>query len=83
MKTGLLFGSFDPFHIGHLSMAISALNSKEIDKVLIVPAYQNPPAMNSSSLYHTNRHKANACSNFLRFFRTSGFMSGARYDIIT
>nr|DAL02924.1 MAG TPA: NMNAT protein [Crassvirales sp.] len=42
MKTGLLFGSFDPFHIGHLSMAISALNSKEIDKVLIVPAYQNP-----------------------------------------
>ena len=42
MRIGLLFGSFDPFHIGHLSLAISALNSKRIDNVWIIPAYQNP-----------------------------------------
>lgn len=42
MKIGLLFGSFDPFHIGHLSMITSALNSKQVEAVRVVVVYQNP-----------------------------------------
>ena len=42
MKIGLLFGSFDPFHIGHLSMITSVLNSKQVEAIRVVVAYQNP-----------------------------------------
>lgn len=42
MKIGLLFGSFDPFHIGHLSMITSALNSKQVESVMVIVAYKNP-----------------------------------------
>lgn len=42
MKRALLLGSFNPPHIGHLYMAVSALNLGLIDKVTFVPAFQNP-----------------------------------------
>lgn len=42
MKIGLLLGSFDPIHIGHIYMATSALNYKLVDKVMFIPAVQNP-----------------------------------------
>lgn len=41
-RIGLLLGSFDPIHIGHLYMATQALNNKLVDKVLFVPTFQNP-----------------------------------------
>ena len=41
-KIGLLLGSFDPIHIGHLNMASCALNSGLCDKVLFVVAKHNP-----------------------------------------
>lgn len=42
MKIGLLLGSFDPIHIGHVCMATSALNSNLVDYVAFVPSMQNP-----------------------------------------
>lgn len=42
MKIGILLGSFDPIHIGHLCMAQNALNENSVDRVIFVPAYQNP-----------------------------------------
>ena len=42
MKLGILLGSFDPIHIGHLCMAQNALNENLVDNVIFVPAYQNP-----------------------------------------
>lgn len=42
MKIGFLLGSFDPIHIGHIYMATSALNFGMVDKVIFVPAFQNP-----------------------------------------
>lgn len=42
MKIGLLLGSFDPIHIGHINIAACALNSKLCDKVLFVVAKHNP-----------------------------------------
>ena len=40
MSTGLIFGSFDPPHLGHLLLAKSALSV--VDEVKFIPAYQNP-----------------------------------------
>lgn len=42
MKIGLLLGSFDPIHIGHIAIASKVLNEGLVDKVLFLPAVQNP-----------------------------------------
>ena len=42
MRIGLLLGSFDPIHIGHINMASCVLNNKACDKVLFVVAKHNP-----------------------------------------
>lgn len=41
-KVGYVFGSFDPIHIGHISIAMQVLNDNIVDKVMFVPAKQNP-----------------------------------------
>jgi nicotinate-nucleotide adenylyltransferase len=42
MKIGLLFGSFNPIHIGHLIIANYMANHTELDKVWMVITPQNP-----------------------------------------
>ena len=42
MKIALYLGSFNPFHNGHLKVVKSALKDFKMDKVIIVPAMQNP-----------------------------------------
>lgn len=42
MTIGLLLGSFDPIHVGHLNIASCVLNSGCCDKVLFVVAKHNP-----------------------------------------
>lgn len=42
MKIALYLGSFNPFHNGHLEVVKTALNDFKMDKVIIVPAMQNP-----------------------------------------
>lgn len=42
MRVGLLLGSFDPVHIGHIFMATAALNENLVDEVWFVPSMQNP-----------------------------------------
>jgi nicotinate-nucleotide adenylyltransferase len=39
---GLLGGSFDPIHLGHVAAAEAALRLRGLDRVLIVPAGQAP-----------------------------------------
>ena len=48
MRIGILLGSFDPIHMGHLHMAVSALNADLVDKVVFVPSVQNPWKAKSS-----------------------------------
>ena len=42
MKIGILLGSFDPIHIGHIAIISKVLNEGLVDKVLFLPAVQNP-----------------------------------------
>ena len=42
MKVGILLGSFNPIHMGHLHMAASVLNYELVDEVVFVPSVQNP-----------------------------------------
>jgi len=42
MKIGLLGGSFDPVHLGHLLVARAAREELGLDKVCFVPAAQSP-----------------------------------------
>jgi nicotinate-nucleotide adenylyltransferase len=48
-KTGILGGSFDPPHVGHLAMARGARETLGLDKVLLMPALR-PPHKNSTDL---------------------------------
>ena len=42
MKIGFYLGSFDPIHIGHINVIRCVLNSKVVDKIIVVPALKNP-----------------------------------------
>ena len=41
-KIGIYGGSFDPVHVGHLSLASAALEELELDKVIFMPSYIAP-----------------------------------------
>ncbi len=47
MHIGLLFGSFNPIHIGHLIIANSMLDFAKLDEVWLVITPQNPHKINS------------------------------------
>lgn len=42
MKIGIIGGTFDPPHLGHLALAEAALAQLELDEVLFIPANRNP-----------------------------------------
>jgi nicotinate-nucleotide adenylyltransferase len=39
---GVFGGSFDPVHVGHLAIALAALESARLDRVMFVPARRSP-----------------------------------------
>lgn len=42
MRTGILGGTFDPPHNGHIALARAARSALSLDEVLLVPASRNP-----------------------------------------
>lgn len=42
MKVGILGGSFDPIHLGHLNLAISLAEAADLEKVVFVPTSLSP-----------------------------------------
>jgi nicotinate-nucleotide adenylyltransferase len=42
VRVGLLGGTFNPPHIGHLVCALQALSQLELDRVLLVPVHEPP-----------------------------------------
>ncbi len=41
-RIGLLGGSFDPVHLGHLLVAQAALEESHLDRIFFIPAAQSP-----------------------------------------
>ena len=41
-RVGVFGGTFDPVHVGHLAIALAALESVPLDQVLFVPARRSP-----------------------------------------
>ena len=46
-KTGLLGGSFDPVHTGHLLIARDAMEELDLEEIFFIPAAQAPLRVNS------------------------------------
>ena len=42
MRLGILGGTFDPIHVGHLAVAKAAINCANLDRILFVPSAQPP-----------------------------------------
>ncbi len=55
MKIGLLFGSFDPIHNGHMAIAHWALDSGGCDEVWLVLSPQNPMKPTVASPYEKRK----------------------------
>jgi nicotinate-nucleotide adenylyltransferase len=49
-RIGILGGTFDPPHIGHLVLADSAIESLQLDRLLFVPAGDPPHKQNATRL---------------------------------
>lgn len=41
-RIGILGGTFDPVHIGHVALGMAAISEADLDKLIVVPAYIQP-----------------------------------------
>jgi len=57
MKIGLLGGSFNPVHNGHIGLAQTALDSFKLDKVLFLPSGNHPLKRYNNMPSAQNRYK--------------------------
>lgn len=54
MRLGVLGGSFDPVHHGHLRIAEAARDTFDLERIIVVPNFQNPL---KSATYTSSHHR--------------------------
>jgi nicotinate-nucleotide adenylyltransferase len=57
MRIGILGGTFDPIHLGHLYLARKVLQKLSLEKIIFIPAYIPPHKKNSEVT--STRHRYN------------------------
>ncbi|HVD99729.1 MAG TPA: nicotinate (nicotinamide) nucleotide adenylyltransferase [Cytophagaceae bacterium] len=57
MKIGLLFGSFNPIHLGHLIIANTMAENTDLQEVWLVVSPQNPFKKNAGLLHEFDRYE--------------------------
>ncbi len=61
-RIGILGGTFDPIHQGHIRMALSALEAMKLDRVLMMPGGQPPHKSGAAPAQDRWRMTVMACS---------------------
>lgn len=56
MNIGIYLGTFNPPHIGHLNCLYQALDTKVVDKIVVVPAFKNPWKAKPEDAFDPNNH---------------------------
>jgi nicotinate-nucleotide adenylyltransferase len=59
LRVGILGGSFNPLHRGHIELALAALRECRLDRVLLVPAKE--PPHKALANYASDRARFNDC----------------------
>jgi nicotinate-nucleotide adenylyltransferase len=78
MKIGILGGSFDPIHIGHITLAEYVREGAELDKIILLPAYESPFKIGMSGA--GDRHRLNM--NILKYPRMTLIRERSRIQLI-
>ncbi len=87
MNIGILGGTFDPVHLGHLNIAKAALDQMDLDRVLFIPAGQPrlKPLQPAVSVFHRIEMVRLAIQGSPKFqiCETEAHRSGPTYSVDT
>ena len=50
LKTGLMGGSFNPFHLGHLNSLLTVKEQFKLDNIILIPCFKSPLGQKQESL---------------------------------
>ncbi len=78
MKIGIMGGSFNPFHNGHLETALSVMKITGLDKIILMPA-NNPPHKEVDSDFAPSLHRY--CMTVLGVIDSKSDLTVSDYEI--
>lgn len=74
MKYAIYGGTFDPIHIGHITMAECAVSELALDRLIFVPAYISPFKQDVKVLNSTDRlNMIKSCLHYNSAFEVSSY----------
>lgn len=78
MKIGILGGSFDPIHHGHLILAENVRQEAQLDRIIIMPAHASPFKLNKKTASGEDRFRmAQLAVEGNDYFEASDFESAS------